>query len=63
MQFLQTLDAAREWEAHKALLLAAEPVPSLVPRAADLPLARAQGNGNLARSGAPATRRGRLPTH
>jgi ATP-dependent helicase Lhr and Lhr-like helicase len=33
VQFLQELDPTREWEAHKALLLAAEPGPSLVPRA------------------------------
>jgi len=29
VQFLETLDAASEWEAHKALLRCAEPVPSV----------------------------------
>jgi len=28
VQFLETLDAASEWEAHKALLRCAEPAPS-----------------------------------
>jgi ATP-dependent Lhr-like helicase len=31
VQFLQELDPAAEWEAHKALLLAAEPGPPTVP--------------------------------
>jgi len=29
VQFLETLDAASEWEAHKALLRCAEPAPSI----------------------------------
>jgi ATP-dependent Lhr-like helicase len=29
VQFLETLDAASEWEAHKALLRCAEPTPSI----------------------------------
>jgi ATP-dependent Lhr-like helicase len=35
VQFLETLDAASEWAAHKALLRGAQPAPSLAP-AADL---------------------------
>ncbi|HLH90120.1 MAG TPA: DEAD/DEAH box helicase [Xanthobacteraceae bacterium] len=41
VQFLETLDPAREWEAHKALLFAGEAGPSIVPgAAADLAAAR-----------------------
>jgi hypothetical protein len=29
VRFLETLDAASEWEAHKALLRCAEPTPSI----------------------------------
>jgi ATP-dependent Lhr-like helicase len=34
VQFLEELDPAREWAAHKALLFAAEAGPSIVPRTA-----------------------------
>jgi ATP-dependent Lhr-like helicase len=39
VQFLETLDSASEWAAHKALLRGAQPAPSLAP-AADLRAAR-----------------------
>jgi ATP-dependent Lhr-like helicase len=38
VQFLETLDPASEWAAHKALLRGAQPAPSLAP-AADVPAA------------------------
>src|SRR5262249_32390830 len=40
VQFLETLDAASEWEAHKALLRCAEPAPST---ASDTALPRRNG--------------------
>ena len=33
VQFLETLDAASEWAAHKALLRGAQPAPSIAPSA------------------------------
>jgi len=45
VQFLETLDPARKWAAHKALLFAAEAGPSSVPARPELGLARAQANG------------------
>ena len=47
VQFLQTLDPAREWEAHKALLLAAETGASLVPRTGALAAERTLARGRV----------------
>jgi ATP-dependent Lhr-like helicase len=47
VQFLQELEPAREWEAHKALLFAAETGPSLVPRTGALAAERAIARGRV----------------
>jgi ATP-dependent Lhr-like helicase len=64
VQFLQELDPAAEWEAHKALLLAAEPGPPVVPEtseAADESLPADPRDIQPPRPVAPPRRR--LPTH
>jgi ATP-dependent helicase Lhr and Lhr-like helicase len=64
VQFLQALDPAAEWEAHKALLLAAEPGPPTGPETSDVPdepPRSAPGDIRLPRAVAPSRRR--LSTH
>jgi hypothetical protein len=64
VQFLQELDPAAEWEAHKALLLAAEAAPPTVPETSEAPERPPRsdpGDIRLPHSVAPARRR--LPTH
>ena len=47
VQFLRELEPAREWEAHKALLLAAETGASLVPRTGALAAERTLARGRV----------------
>jgi ATP-dependent helicase Lhr and Lhr-like helicase len=65
VQFLQELDPVREWDAHKALLLAAEPGPPIAPETADdvdeRPAAAAPRNFARPRASTPPRRR--MPTH
>jgi ATP-dependent Lhr-like helicase len=64
VQFLNELEPAQEWEAHKALLLAeaAEPGPPLAPQGADLARAGAGERRRFSRPGAVLPRR-RMPMH
>jgi ATP-dependent Lhr-like helicase len=62
VQFLQELDPADQWAAHKALLLA-EPGPPVVPETSDVSEEPPAADIPFERPGASTPSRRRIPTH